>query len=282
MGVVISKSTLNPLSFISVIVGFISFAFTLATFLRVVWTNIMTLSEAPHEVHTYLTNLRTELLEERGNLKVMRKSSRRRHRLMEKGERDRGSRGESGGELDETALKTMSDAVRHLCRRFKVVEQPFLEPGEEGIDGAANQHKRRRTSRSVSPYYTHSAYASPPEKGGEKSGGAKGRTDHEREKDRDRDRDYDDDEDMFWAQRTRYAKYGLRQRFQWLYKKADAQDLFQILSRLQTRRIARQVGSMSVQMHEYGSATMEMETMMRRMDERMSRFVGVRRVEDDR
>jgi len=32
--------------------------------------------------------------------------------------------------------------------------------------------------------------------------------------------------------------------------------------------------------HEYGSTSVETEEMVRRIEERMSRFVGVRRVED--
>jgi len=274
MGVVISKTALNPLSLTSTIIGFVSFAFTLATFLRLVWTNIMTLSEAPHDVHAYLTNLRTELLEEKANIRLMRKNCRRHHRLIQKGGRG-AYRLDSGAELDDVTLRTMSDAVRHLVRRFKAVEQPFLEPGEEGITAAArNPRKRRRASRSVSPapYYTHSAYAAPLEKGG--GGGRGGRADREG----DYDDDDEDDGDRFWAQRTRYAKYGLRRRVRWLYTKSEAQELFQILSRLQVRRIARQVGGMSVLVHEYGRATLEMEEMVRRIDERMGRFVGVRRV----
>jgi len=269
MGVVISKTELSPLSLVSILIGFISFAFTLGTFLKVVWINLETLGEAPHEVHSYLTNLRTEILEERANLKVMRKNNRRHHRLIEKG--SRGVRVDTGVELDEVTLKTMSDTIRHLCRKFRDIEKPFLEEGEAGIEGASDHRKRRRVnSRSLSPYYQHSAYASPPEKAG-----ARGRSNH----DRDRDKDEEDDDDKFWAQRTRYAKYGLKRRIKWLYLKPTAQQLFQDLSRVQIRRIARQVGGITVLTHEYGRPILEIEDMMRRQEERMGRFVGVRRVE---
>ena len=64
MGVTISSTTLAPLSVASVVVGFVGFGFTLGTFFKVVWVNLDTLTEAPHEVPTMLTNLRTERDEE--------------------------------------------------------------------------------------------------------------------------------------------------------------------------------------------------------------------------
>jgi len=41
MGVVLSKSVLSPLSLVSVVVGFVGFAFTLGTFLKVLWVNFV-------------------------------------------------------------------------------------------------------------------------------------------------------------------------------------------------------------------------------------------------
>ena len=40
MGVVISTTALSPLSLTSTIIGLVSFAFTVATFIRVVWTSL--------------------------------------------------------------------------------------------------------------------------------------------------------------------------------------------------------------------------------------------------
>lgn len=288
MGVTLSTtSTLAPISLASTLIGFISFAFTLATLLKVLWVNFETLGEAPHEVHSYLTNLRTELLEERANLKAMRKECRRRHRRGGAGEVYR----ESGVELDEVSLRTMGDTVKQLIRRFEGVERPFLEKGEMGIGEVTHPHKRRRRDGrdgEGSPYYSHSAYASPTEKGGR--GASRARAGRDRDAklprygndhdDNDNSDDNDEDGQKYWAQRTRYADYSLHKRFTWLYKKAEAQQLFQILSRVQTRRIARQVAAIAVCMHEYGRSSMAVEEMMRRVDERMGRFVGVRRVED--
>jgi hypothetical protein len=265
---------LPTISIASIIIGFISFAFTIGTFLRVLWVNFETLGEAPHQVHSYLTNLRTELLEERANLRVMKKQSKKHYKLLHSS--GRGGRVDSGVELDEVSLKTMSDTIKALIRRFKDVERPFLEPGEGGIDGDLNPRKRRRRSRSVSPY-EHSAYNSPPEKAHVRSRYNNGRRDSSRYAD---ERGIDSDEDAFWAQRTQYCNYTLWKRFAWLNKKTEAQNLFEALSRVQTRRIARQVGGLAVLVHEYGSGNRDMEEMIRRIDERMGRFVGVRRVDD--
>ena len=265
MGVVISKSTLNPLSFVSTIIGFVSFVFTLGTFLKVVWINLETMSEAPNTVHAYLTNLRTELLEEKASIRIMMKQCRKYHRLA----KAEGGETLLGIELDNVTLKTMDDTIKHLMKQFKELEKPFLLPGTAGIDGWKDHRHRRRTS-SVSPYYEHSAYASPPEKAARRrSHDGRGRRTEEQT-----------DEEAYWAQRIQYADFNFKRRFAWLSKKSDAQSLFESLSRVQIRRIARQVGGMSTLMHEYGSSTLQTMEAVRRMDERMNRIVGIRRVND--
>jgi hypothetical protein len=269
MGVVVSsQSPTSPFFLTTGIIGIISFGFTLGTFLRVVWVNLETLCEAEHQVHFYLTNLRTELLEERANLKSMRKGMRRHKRLLTK---------EEGGsyvgmELDDVSLKTMSDLVRHFIKQFKRIEQPFLAEGEGGIEDSINHRKRaRRRNSSVSPpHYDHAAYSSPPEKN------SRGRSNHDKDYHPD---DNDNDDDAFWAQRIQYANFTLRRRFIWLRKKADAEQIVAAMARLQTRRIARQVGGMAILMHEYGCGTIELNETVRRIDERVSRVMGVRRVD---
>ena len=269
MGVVVSTGTpTSPFFFASGVVGFVSFAFTLGTFFKVVWVNLDTLSEAPHEVHGYLTNLRTELLEERASLKSMKKGMRK-HRKQQK---------ENGGsmvgmELDEITLKTMSDTIRHLIKQFRDLEKPFLEEGERGINDAPNHRKRarRRNSSLSPPNYEHAAYSSPPEKNT-----SRGRSNHDRDYITEKD---EVEEDAYWAQRVHYADFTLKRRLLWLRKKTEAQALFETLSRVQIRRIARQVGGMTVLMHEYGCGTMELNEVVRRIDERVGRVVGVRRVD---
>ncbi|KAK3049287.1 hypothetical protein LTR09_009465 [Extremus antarcticus] len=269
MGIVVSSPTpTSPFFLTTGIIGLVSFVFTLATFLRVVWVNLMTLQEAEHEVHGYLTDIRTEILEERANLRTMRKGMKKHKRF---------ARGENGGsylgmELDDVSLKTMGDAVRHLSKRFKELEKPFLAEGEMGIAGAnghGNKNRRRRNSSASPDRYDHAAYSSPPERSSRR---------HSRNDEKDHD-DNEIDDDAFWAQRTRYAAFTPGKRFIWLRKKAEAQQILEAMTRLQTRRIARQVGGMAVLMHEYGCGTLEVREMVGRIDERVGRVLGVRRVE---
>ena len=272
MGVVVSSnSPTSPFFLVSGIIGIVSFAFTLGTFLKVVWVNVETATEAPHEVHAYLTNLRTELLEEQMNLKAMRKGMRKRKRLLQNEE--------FGGivsiELDQVSLKTMNDSVKHLCRRFRDLEKPFLEEGELGINCEnldRRTRKRRRNSSVSPPEYDHAAYSSPPEK--RHRARSRARSNHDRDR-----HDNDADEEAYWAQRVKYRNFTLGKRFLWIRKKTEAQNLFEMLSRVQIRRIARQVGGMTMMMHQYSSGTMELNEAVRRIDERVSRVVGVRRVD---
>ncbi len=226
----------------------------------------MTLTEAPHEVHSYLTNLRTELLEERANIKIMRKGMRR-HKRTSQMDSD-----VVGMELDDVSLKTMGDLVRHFIKRFKELERPFLAEGDPGVGGATDHRKgTRRRNSSVSPSrYEHAAYSSPPEKGG------RGRSRHEKDNEQEEN---EGDESAYWAQRTRYRHFNLHLRLVWLRKKGDAQSIQESINRMQTRRIAMQVGGMAVLMHEYGCATVGLNEAVRRIDERVNRVVGVRRVE---
>ena len=269
MGIVISThSPTSPFFITSGIIGFVGFAFTLATFFKVVWTNIGTMTEAPHEVHAYLTNLRQELLEEKNSVRVMRKGMRSHQRECK---RD-GRADLLGIELDEVTLKTMGDSIKRLIKSFRELERPFLEDGEAGIDDAINHRRgsRRRNSSSDPPRYSHGAYASPPEK-------KRARSKHDGDGHLVTEKDEEDD--MFWAQRTNYASFTVKRRLQWLRRKPQAQRMFDTLARVQTRRIARQVGGMALCMHVYGQGTLELKEAVQRIDERMNRVVGVRRVD---
>lgn len=276
MGVIISTSRTSPLSLVSTVIGFVSFAFTVATFLRIIWVNLETVTEAPHEVHGYLTNLRTEILEEEASIRTMRKQAKKYHRMMRRDE----AHPPIGMELDQVTLKTMSDQMKMLIREFKAVESPFLAPGSGGIDDR-KKHRQRRRDSSASPYYEHSAYASPPEKGGRRSRSRpeRRRSRRAREEKLHEDEEEEDDDERFWAQRVEYSSFSLRRRIIWIWKKPKAQDLFSTLSRVQVRRTARQVGGISYIVHEYGTKTIHMQDAVRRIEERMNTIVGVRRVD---
>jgi hypothetical protein len=51
------------------------------------------------------------------------------------------------------------------------------------------------------------------------------------------------------------------------------------LTRLQTRRTARQVGGNALLMHEFAARMANLDGGLRRIDERLQNVVGVRRVE---
>lgn len=252
MGVHLStEASLAPISLASTLIGFISFAFTLATFLRVFWENVITLFGAKNEAHALLTTLRQELYEERMSLRAL-----RRH------QRARGSHSKdvfSGPELDEVTIRTMQDTVRHMWKKFKIIEKPFLDDGESSNGSAGrgrgqSRRRRRRRSRaddSVSPYYEKTVRA------GEYPGD-------------------DNDEDYTGQQ---YCAFTFGRRFAWLRYRAEAKELLQGVNRLQTRRIARQVGEIASVLHDYKDVFAEMRHGIHETEARLSRVVGVRRVE---
>lgn len=73
MGVTVSHTALAPISMASSIIGFISFGFTLATFLNVFWSSVQTIHAAPSEIPDYLSNLKQGLLGQRQHLRKVRK-----------------------------------------------------------------------------------------------------------------------------------------------------------------------------------------------------------------
>jgi len=260
MGVVVSTTATSPFFLISGIIGMVSFAFTLGTFIKVVWTNLATLTEAKHEVHAYLTNLRQELLEERTSLKFLRKSCKQRQRERNDRRSSRMVEEYIDQQLDGATIKTMSDAVRHMIKEFQALEKPFLEPGEEWIRQVGSRRSRRR-GESSSPYYTHEAYSSPS---------------YEK---RARSANEDNEDDEFWPQRVRYCDFTLLRRMQWLRRKGKAQNLFEQLSRMQTRRTARQVGGIALMMNDFAGTISRLDQSVAEIEDRVHRVVGVRRVE---
>ncbi|MCJ1477318.1 hypothetical protein MMC13_005989 [Lambiella insularis] len=119
----------------SQIVGFVSFAFTFFTFLRVTGGALMTIFAAPDEVEDYFSNIRQELFELRD---ALRKAQRR--------NRPRESK-ESKISLESGSLRVLNDTVKRLQREFRKLEKPFLlNPDEDDpdIDSAWAHYNLRR------------------------------------------------------------------------------------------------------------------------------------------
>lgn len=245
MGVTISKGTLAPISFASTIIGFVSFAVTVATLLRVSWDNLATISAAPTEIPDLLGNLKAGLYEERRNLRRTLRWQRRRRRSTSgrRGEKDP-QRTTREDELGDQTTIIMRDTIRHLLQRFRALERPFL------ADDAAEKRKKAR----------------------------RGEIDHE---------DWDTDGQAFIDPesgessylRNEYRYCGLRERWYWLHRKSTAMDMLTTLSRLQTRRIAKDISDMHMTVAHMERDWRHLDDRMWTLENRLSRVVGVRRVE---
>lgn len=247
MGVALSTTLTSPFSLVCGIVGLIGFAFTLGTFFSVIWSNIATLIESQHEVHSDLTNLRQELLEERTSLKFLKKACNKRTKNRDS-RHGRDVQDYLDLQLDAATIKTMADSVRHMIKQFQALEKPFLAPGEEGIQrathsssgGGGNRRSSRRRGDSGSPYYSHEAYRS---------------VSHEKRARGPKNEDHgDDDGETFWPQRVRYCDFTVRTRFQWLRSKSKVQQLFDDLSRMHTRRAAVQIEYIALMVNDFAGA----------------------------
>jgi hypothetical protein len=246
MGIVISTTITSPFSLVSGIVGLVGFAFTLGTFFSVIWTSLATLAESQHEVHSHLTNLRQELLEERTSLKFLKKACNKRTKPRDS-RHGRDVQDYLDLQLDAATIKTMADSVRHMIKQFHALEKPFLAPGEEGIQRAThnssssgNRRSSRRRGESGSPYYTHEAYRSA--------------SYEKRARGPNNEDQGDDDGETFWPQRVRYCDFTVRTRFQWLRRKSKVQQLFDDLSRMHTRRAAVQVEYIALMVNDFAGA----------------------------
>ncbi|OAG00850.1 uncharacterized protein CC84DRAFT_1053813, partial [Paraphaeosphaeria sporulosa] len=278
MGVTVSHTTLAPVSLASTLIGFISFAFTLATFLKVFWQSIITLKAAPDEITDYLSNLKQALLEERRHLRKVRRRARKRSRGDDGGSwvgggtggrRSRSRRRSGGGggggkgprsyfERDEQAfrsqgeseaLRVMRDAIRDMIRSFRVLEYPFLKPEFQDLDSA---RWSTNTPREKSPAYLQS----PPE-------GSPWE---------------DDDGEQAQAQGlsrsnrygSEYKKCGMRERWLWLHRKGDVVTMSEGLSRIEVRRTAHEVGAVAMAVTDIGRDVEGMFEMIRAMEGRLN------------
>ena len=261
MGVALSTHvTSAPVFLASAIIGFISFAFTVSTFLRVFWESLATLFAAETEIHAYLTNLRVELDEEKASLRQLRRHNR------DFGHSKHGrQKGRTSCRLDDVTIRSLQDVLRHLSKRFKTLEQPFL--WENNASGA------RRSRSTIYPQARESGAWEDDQKVDRRSSRV---APHGRHRATDDD---DDDDDREWARGHDYADITLAKRFVWLRRRAEAVSLTESLSRLQTRRIARQIGEVTVALYEYGSMIEDMRHDVDSVSARLNRVVGIRRVD---
>lgn len=107
------------ISLASSTVGFISFAFTFFTFLRVFWETILTLWSAPKQLRAYLDNLRLEIHNERAYFRSALRRTRSRSRDVKKYHEDLGP------------LRILNSTVRRIHHEFNRLEAPFLMESPE-------------------------------------------------------------------------------------------------------------------------------------------------------
>ena len=291
MGVTVSNTAFSPLSLISTIIGFISFTFTLATLLKVSWSNLATFNAAPEEIKNILSSLKQALLEERRHLRRVRKRLRNVRRDQSHGpsarsdseeyygsgktgneSRKRGRRGRGGGKRrtmhfdrdmqsmrssgEEEALTVMRVTIRDLIQKFRDLEYPFLKPEYQSQDSAQWSTQSSPFPSEKSPYaaqyYPHS-----------------------------------DDDDSPPASHMRnsnrlgleYANCDLQRRWLWVRRKADVINLSTVLSRVEGRRTAHEVGQVFSRVSNIGRDVEDLRGVLEGVEARVNRVVGVGRVD---
>lgn len=188
-------TTLTPST--TQVIGFISFIFTLATALRVFWSNLRTIGAADSEVAVVLPNLKQNLYEERSHLRCIR---RRCHGIYQEG-----------------AFHVLYIGVRSMIQEFKRLEAPFRD--DEDDDGRYNPRKRAGRRGSA-------------------------RFEKDRRLENGDGDEKDGTEDDYYM--STYSAKSLKRRWLWLYRRSAVLAMTERLSRVQTRRIARQTTDIAV------------------------------------
>lgn len=248
MGVSISShSSLAPISLASTIIGFASFAFTVATLLRVSWVNFETFSAASTEIPDVLGNLKAGLFEERRHLRKVIRWQRKQRRRSASGRR--GGEKEPGHsrrdlEIGDRTVLLLRDTVKHMIWTFRQIEGPFLR--------VEHEEKMRQARR--------------------------GEIDRE-----DWDTDgfawFDVEADESNYTYRDYRPCGFRERWLWVRRKADCISLSENLARVQTRRIANEVGESYIIVGHMQRDWRHLDDRLWALENRLSNVVGVRRVE---
>jgi len=289
MGITISHTNYAPISLVSTLIGFVSFAFTLGTFIKVFWSNLGTFAAAPEEINDYLSSLKQGLLEERRHLR----RSRRRLKSIKRDQshgpgarsgsdddydrgyashgtkrRSRGRRGGKRGQMhfdrdiqsmrssgEDEALRVMRVTVKDMIKSFRELEQPFLKPEYQQQDAA---HWSTQPS-SPSPYYPEKQsqhYAnSDDDSPGASHMHATNRFGHE------------------------YRNCGFKERWIWVRQKGAVLNLSSVLSRVEVRRTAHEVGEVLSMVCNIGRDLEDLRASLESVEGRLNRVVGVRRVD---
>lgn len=306
MGNMISAdSKLAPISFASTMLSFITFTTTFATFINAFWSDLSTAKNARHEVHEILGGLGISLREERATLKRLRKRcakkvreraatrrwggagyGRRRHdggddddddddekadMGVKEGMRElakRSSRREREHEEEEGELVWLSleNSIKGMLRSWEHIERPFRsrdsvrqEDGEAYLYGAG--YPRHRDGR-PSGRRRRSAGLSDKEREAEHATGWRG-----------------EELEAQVEGRRRYGTMTITRRFLWVRRKRDVMRLSEALTRLQTRRIARQMADANIMGERLMDVLMDIGERVEVVETRLNRVVGVRRVD---
>jgi hypothetical protein len=278
---------------VSTIIGFVSFTFTLATLLKVSWSNLMTFQAAPEEIKDTLSSLKQGLLEERRHLRKVRRRLKnvRRDRSHGPGARSdseeyyggygggkhvnggrKKSRRGRGGSRRETmhfdrdiqrmrssgeeeALSVMRVTIRDLIQTFRDLEHPFLKPEYQSQDPARWSIQSSTHPSEKSPY---AAQYHP----------------------------YSDDDSpsashLHSSNRLgfEYANCDLQRRWLWVRRKADVISLSTDLSRVEGRRTAHEVGEILNMISDIGRDIEDLRGVVEGVEGRLNKVVGVRRVD---
>lgn len=297
MGITVSHTNYAPISLISASIGFVSFAFTLGTFLKLFWANLGTFASAPQEINDFLSTLKQGLLEQRRHLRRSRRRLKNIKRDRSHGpgarsgsdedygrgyssnggkRRSRPSRRGRGGDVrkdmhfdrdiqslrssgEKDALRTLRITLRDLIKSFRDLEQPFLKPEYQQLDSA---HWSKNPDPPQSPYYTEKHPQSSAQ--------------HQFSED-----DSPHASHMRATNRLghEYRKCGFKERWLWVRRKADAVNLSSVLSRVEVRRTAHEVGEVLSMVCNIGRDLEDMHHGMQALEGRLSRVVGVRTVD---
>ncbi|KAF2259552.1 hypothetical protein CC78DRAFT_591865 [Lojkania enalia] len=272
MGVTISHAILSPLSLAAAVIGFISFGFTVATFLNVFWSSIQTLLGAPDQIEDFLCTLKEGLLEERRHLRKVKRRLKSRSGSHVRGRSNLGrdSEGGKGGaghgrgrgvqhgyfERDLQSLhsagedagtRALRSAIRDMIREFRRLEHPFLKPE---FQQQSSSYWSTTDPSTRKPYYS-------------KDGG----------------NDYDRQLGRNNTLGSEYRKCGFRERWLWLRRKDAVVMLSESLSRVETRRTAHDVGQVLIMVGDIGRDLQDIRDSVEALEGRMSRVIGVRRVD---